>query len=1056
MSLSIFKSSAGSGKTYTLSREYLKLALRSSDYYQKILAVTFTNRAAEEMKERVLVFLHAIANDSHELTSDLAESLGIEEQEVVRKANEVLSHLLHHYSFFNITTIDTFFHRVVRSFSREIGLQGTFQIELDNDKVTERIIDALIEEVDRDQVLKKWLIDFSMDRLTSGKGYEFRNEIKGLGKQIFSEDFKKLPQEQFFQDGSKDRIKETQTRLYGVTRLFEQRLEKIGKDFFEALQQRRIEPEELKGGSRSAIVGFFNKLVNRNYPDLINKTVEKCRNDSQEWATKTSPKKELIYQLAAEKLVPLMQDAVEAYAEGEKKYFTAQAILKHLYTLGLLTDLSNRLQDYRVEEEAVMISDLPDFLSQIIRDSEAPFIYEKVGSRYAHFLIDEFQDTSIFQWNNFKPLLSESLASGNENLIVGDAKQSIYGFRGGDPSLLLNGVQQELTQVKEEVLSFNYRSGINVVQFNNELFNKLPDLLCEEASDKLTEQGKERIKLAYENVTQQVPETQEEEGLVQVQFLEVGRDEDWKTVAFGATIQLIEKLQREGHALNDMAMLVRTNGEARFLVNQFINYKNSDQADPELSYEVISADGMLLSNSPVVQLLLGALMFLQNPKNKVVESELTFKYLEFSKSLAKNHEELANLKSRKLPGGFIKYKEHLLHLPVYELVEVLIRLFRLEKISSEYAYLQAFQDAVLEFTKKNRSDIATFLTWWEEKNRPDRKPAVQLTGSLDAIEIITVHKAKGLQYPIVIVPFCNFDMDSRWHLSWYESPESAPFDSIQTVPVEYSSGLKNTMMDTAYMDEIAKWYLEHLNMLYVTFTRAERALFTFCEEPSKSAKSTYSDVSKLLKSYFEKEGPNGWNNGLFKVGELTVPKKAERKGMVTLRGYPSYKWSDRLTVRRTGASYFDPDQEQRRKEGVLLHQILSEVKVYDEAEEVLDRYELSMQITAEDKTYFSSIFSKLWQSEQVKSWFTQEAKIKTEVVVLPKDGEFKRMDRVLIRDTMAIVIDFKSGRPKPEDTDQVNEYMQLLSEMGYEPEGYLLYVKSAKVIPVVFQDVLQV
>ncbi len=1049
MSLTVLKSSAGSGKTYALSKAYLKLALRSSDYYKKILAVTFTNRAAEEMKERVLQFLHGIAFEKHELVPVLANELSTTEEEIIQKAKAVLSHLLHNYGYFSITTIDTFFHRVVRAFSREIGLRGTFQIELDNDKVTERIIDSLLEEVDDDKQLQQWLIDFSMDRLMSGKGYEFRNEIKGLGRQIFAEDFKKLPKEQFFREDGKERIRKSQTELWKVVRSFESKLQKIGTKFFEILLEAGLAPQELKGGSRSPIVGFFNKLANRNYRDLINKTVEKCVNDPDEWATKTSDKRELIYQLAEEKLVPLMQDAVVAYTNDEKKYFTSNVVLRHLYTLGLLTDLSARLQEYRTEEEVVMISDLPDFLSQIIQDSDAPFIYEKVGSRFAHYLIDEFQDTSVFQWNNFKPLLEESLANGNENLIVGDAKQSIYGFRGGDPSLLMEGVEESFA-INEEFLEFNYRSSHKVVEFNNQLFSALPTMLSELAADRLTDQGKERIQSAYQHVRQQVPDSADKEGLVHVQFLESDRETEWRDVAFEETVKLIEHLQLAGHSLNDMAMLVRTNNDARFLVNSFINYKNSEAADPELSYEVISADGMLLSNSPAIQLLLTALQFLQNPKNKVAESELTFKYLSIVKDLGKDHSDFSNLKSQKLPDGFNKYKEHLLHLPIYELVEVLIRLFNLPELRNEYAYLQAFQDSVLEFTKNNRSDVTSFLGWWDEKNRPDRKPSVQLTGALNAVEIITVHKAKGLQYPIVIVPFCNFDLDSRWHLSWYESPEEAPFDNLETVPVEYSSGLKNTMLSETYKEETAKWYLEHLNMLYVTFTRAEEGLYAFCEMPSPNARSKHSDVSKLLKSYFEESKPKGWDEGAsrFKSGKLALPGEATSRPPILLSNYPTFKWSNRLTIRRTGASYFDPEKEQKRKEGILLHQMLSEMRSWEETDQVLDRYQRGMQITMDDRDNFKQLFDSLWKDGLIKSWFTPDAEVKTEVVVLPKDGESRRMDRVLIKGSEATVIDFKSGKPRNEDNKQVAEYMELLSEMGYQTKGYLLYLNGPQVTEV--------
>lgn len=1050
MGLTIFKSSAGSGKTYTLSKEYLKLALRAPDYYKKILAVTFTNRAAEEMKERVLLFLYEIAHGSHELIKTLASDLSIPEEEVKLKAEAVLNHLLHNYGYFNITTIDTFFHRVVRSFSREIGLQGTFQIELDNDKVTERIIDSLLEEVDNDGQLKNWLIDFSMDRLTLGKGYEFRQEIRNLGKQIFAEDFKKLPQEQFFRADNKDRIKETQSKLYAVVKSFEKKLGEISNRFFEVLEKGGLAPEELKGGSRSPIVGFFNKLKNRNYRDLINKTVEKCVNDAEEWATKTSDKRDLIFQLAESDLVGIMQDAVVAYTNEEKTYFTAKAVLKHLYTLGLLTDLSSRLQEYRADEEVVMISDLPDFLSQIIKDSDAPFVYEKVGSRYAHFLIDEFQDTSIFQWQNFKPLLEESLANGNENLIVGDAKQSIYGFRGGDPSLLMQGVESSFAGIQEEFLEYNYRSAPNIVAFNNQLFKDLPNLLCELAGDKLTDFGRDMIISAYKNVQQETPSEKVEEGYVKIQFLASEQDENWKDVSILETIELVERLQAEGHSPNDMALLVRTNNDARHLVNAFIAYKNSEAAKSGVSYEVISADGMLLSSSPSVQLLLSALEFLKNPRNKVVESELTFKYQELLKNNSKDHPSMVNLKARKLPEGFNKYKEHLLHLPIYELVEVLIRLFQLEKQENEFAYIQAFQDAVLEFTKNNRSDLTSFLNWWVEKNLPDRKPSVQLTGALNAIEIITVHKAKGLEYPIVIVPFCNFDIDSRWHISWYESPDNTPFDLVETVPMEYSMSLRNTLMDTSYKDEVAKWYLEHLNMLYVTFTRAEKTLYAFCETPSTNARSKFSDMSKLLMSYFDQAAPDGWNSstGVFEKGTLQAPRSTSDQQTKHLSNYPSHKWSNRLTVRRTGVNYFDPEQEQKRREGILLHEILSNIQNWQEADTVLEGYERNMQITAGDREYFGGVFSKLWAKEEIKRWFSVNEKVKTEVVVLPKDGELKRMDRVLINGNEATVIDFKSGKERAEDKQQVSEYMELLKEMGYTTNGYLLYLKEARTVQV--------
>ena len=1045
MSLTVYKSSAGSGKTYTLAKEYLKLALRSDDYYKRILAVTFTNRAAEEMKERVLRFLIDISKGEHELIMVMAKELGKAEEAVQKQAEKTLSHLLHNYGYFNITTIDTFFHRVIRAFSREIGLQGNFSIELDNMKVTDFIASDLYDGVEENDHLKKWLVSFSMHRLGDGKGYEFKNEIKELAGQLFSEDFKKLSREQFDRTDVKERVKELQEELLKSKHTFENALKKIGKDFFKAVEASGLDLDGFSGGSKRLLPNFFNRLITKDFKSLINKTVEKAKENPEGWTTKSSDQRDMIMQFSVSQFMPLMNLALDYYTKNETNYFTAKAVLKHLYTLGLLSDLTKRLQEYKREEEVIMIGDLPDFLTQIISDSDAPFIYEKVGSRFSHFLIDEFQDTSIFQWKNFKPLLEESLASGNENIIVGDAKQSIYGFRGGDPSLLLQGVQKDIpAATTDDSQGVNYRSDPTIVEFNNDLFSSVPSLLGELVGETLSTDGKQMITSAYGAVEQKVAKKNKDaEGLVQVEFIAGERDVSWTDLAIDKTIQLIEKLQKEGHSLNDMAMLVRTNKEAGMIVRAVLDYKR----DSETSIEVISADGMLISSSRVVQLLITAFNYLLDSKDAVVEMDLVFQYQEFvlGRSI-KEHRDFKQLSKDHLPSAFIKHKEHLLHLPIFELVEVLIRLFKLNEVRDEYAYLQAFQDAILEFTKNHRSDIRSFMEWWKDESE---KRSVQLTGALDAIEVITLHKAKGLQYPIVLVPFCTFSLDSMRHTSWYKSPEDKPFDLMDSVPIDYTSSLAKTKFADSYKEEISKWYLENLNMLYVAFTRAERGLFAFCKTPSKSSDG-FGDMSKLLWSYFHQGSLSGWSEekSQFRKGALEVKESEEFEDHITLSKYPTYKWSNRLTVRKTSRAYFDDEVEQQRNEGILLHQILSEVVHWKDAGQVLDRYEKQMAITKEDRIRFEETFDDLWQNEKIKDWFDGEGEVKTEVVVLPKDGETKRMDRVILKDTEAKIIDFKSGKPTNKDNRQVKEYVELLNEMGYSASGHLLYLKTAEVVDV--------
>lgn len=1048
MSLTIYKSSAGSGKTYTLAKEYLRLALRDEKYYQSILAVTFTNRAAQEMKERVLDFLIKISKGNHELIPVYAKEMNVSEEEIQKKAQKVLTHLLHHYGFFSICTIDTFFHRVIRSFSREIGLQGSFGIELETDKVAEFIASDIFTDIE-DPQLKEWLVDFAGSKLTEGEGYEFRSELSELAKQLFSEEFKRLPQGQFEDEQTKEKLKELKTSLRAGLHSFEQALADIHRKFEKDMQQSGLSPEMMKYGGNLA--NFFTKLSNvgklgSKYSDIVGKQVEAAAADGANWLKSDKASKQhhdQVLQWVESSFRPLMNQAIEFMQKNETAYFTAKTATEHLYTLGLLSDLAKRLQEYKREEEVIMISDLPDFLSQIIDDSGSPFIYEKVGTRYKHFLMDEFQDTSRLQWRNFKPLLEESLSNGNENIVVGDAKQSIYSWRGGDPSLLLSGIQQDFPQAKWEPSAFNYRSARNVVAFNNALFTKIPEILTNEMSDSINPEGAASFVATYEGAVQQVSEKHAQtEGLVQIEFLSSEDGEKFKEAAMSRTVETIERLLSEGHDLNDIAILVRYNFQAANIVNYVLEYKRSTPS----KIEVISDDGMLLKNSPVVHLLLAAFSHLLYPKDQTVLSDLVFKYQEtvLGRSFS-SHEDFLTLTEDGLPESFRKHRAHMLHLPIFEMTEVLIRCFGLDKIASEFAYLQAFQDAVLEYSKNHRSDLRLFLEWWLET---EGKRSVKLTGALGAVEIITSHKAKGLQYPIVIVPFCNFDMNSRTHTSWYDAPKGDGFEQITTLPINYKSELEKTEFSWAYKDEFAKWHLESLNVLYVAFTRAERGLIAFCEPPPKEKKNMFGSASKLLWTFFDQVPMEGWDEsgGKYSVGRLEVVPRESNDDLIQLKGYQTNKWSNKLSIRKMGKAYYDDEVEKQRNEGILLHQILSEIKHWEQTEVVLDRYEKRNDISKEDKERFEKLINGLWDNPEIKDWFSDKYQVKTEVVVLPKDGETKRMDRVILRDREAKVIDFKNGKPKKGDETQVKEYVELLAGMGYQVSGYLLYLKNGEVV----------
>ncbi|MEM0939640.1 MAG: UvrD-helicase domain-containing protein [Bacteroidota bacterium] len=1036
MSLTIYQSSAGSGKTYTLAKEYLKLALRSVNYYQKILAVTFTNRAAEEMKERVLDFLIKISKGNHELISVFASELDQSEEAIIEAAKKILTHLLHHYGYFNIATIDTFFYRVIRSFSREIGLQGV-DIELDTDKVADLITSNVYEGVQGNQQLRDWLIEFSMEGLFEGEGYETKGQISKLTKLLFQEEFKKLPQEQFADKEIKQKIKTLKGKLIHTKKNFERKLTRIAEEAMSAMEAAGITVDDLPYKTAGP-GGFFSKLLRNKYDSLLTTRVKNALDDPNAWITKSSNKKELILQLATSSLIPLLNEAVAFMDQKQQDYYTAKAILKHLYTLGLISDLAQKLQKYKQEKEILMISDLPDFLSQIIDDSGSPFIYEKVGTWYAHFLIDEFQDTSKFQWNNFRSLLQESLAHGHENIIVGDAKQSIYGWRGGDPTLLLEQVEKDIPHTQVDLTkSTNWRSAPKVVEFNNQLFAAFPQMMVEEMSEVISPEEAQMITKTYKGSEQEVSEKNKElEGYVKLEFLDAEKGK-WKQRSMQCMIETIESLLKDGHRLNDIAILVRTNKEATEIVNHVFDYRRTT----DTQIEVISAEGMLLENASVVQLILLAFHHLINPEDISLKANLIYRYQKDVKGREFNtHADFSKLDASGLPVSFTKYKKHFLHLPILELVEVLIRTFKLNKLQAGYAYLQAFQDAVLEYSKNNRSDLRLFIEWWEDIGR---KRSIQLTGALDAVEVITSHKSKGLQYPIVFVPFCNFKMDSLSKPVWYKSP----FHERESLPVDYESELDQTKFAAHYRKDMAKWHLESLNVLYVAFTRAENGLYVFCEPPPLKKEKMYATASKLLWSFFERDPIKGWDKGkrIYEKGSLKVKHSDVNDEMIQLLNYTSNKWSNKLRVRKTGKAYYNDKVEKGRSEGVLLHQILSEIICNEETSTVLDRYERRMHITQEDRTCYEEILSNLWKNDTIKSWFNGVGEVKTEVVVLPENGEIKRMDRVVIHGNNATVIDFKTGQPKADDEKQLHEYVNILKEMGYSAEGYLLYLKSAMI-----------
>ncbi len=470
----LYRSSAGSGKTYTLTLEYLKLALRNPQYgYRQILAVTFTNKATQEMKERIVEELERLSqavNPAESLDFELMDQLGLDANQLMDRARVTLLQVLHGYGHFAVSTIDSFFQKVIRSFAREMDLQAKFDLEMDTDAVLDKLVDRIVEKVAEDQALRNWLIDYAEEQLLDGKSWDIRVGIKGLGKEIFQERFKAF--RTIFQEsvGQEGFLPELKTQISRVR----QALIAEGKTQWKQAEDIRIqfslEWTDFKGGSNS-FAKRFGALGNLKMPfPELSATMLRDLPEVGNWFTKKSPQEAAICSAYAAGL----GDLLFSWPEKLKVWNTFTSLQKNLNAFGVFRNLLLELRDLKDEEGILLISDVNDFLAEITRENEAPFLYEKIGNQYQHFLIDEFQDTSEFQWSSFKPLLQNSLASGNTNLLVGDVKQSIYRWRGGKLELLLTEVQEQIHPDFVEVknLSVNYRSLPGIIAFNNAVFQQ--------------------------------------------------------------------------------------------------------------------------------------------------------------------------------------------------------------------------------------------------------------------------------------------------------------------------------------------------------------------------------------------------------------------------------------------------------------------------------------------------------------------------------------------------------------------------------------------------------
>ncbi len=1076
--LKIFKSSAGSGKTFTLVKEYLKLVLDQPDDYRSILAITFTNKAAEEMKSRIIESLVELSkNTDGKLAKALEEELP--KINLKSRAERALKNILHDYSSFSVSTIDSFFQRILRSLAREIHLPLKMEVEVSTDDAILAVTDALLQEIGNDKELSDWLTDLALQKMGEEKGWNIDQDIYVVAREIFKEDHHNKV------ILSRNDIRKTYDDLLKLKNSFLTRMKTIGERAMTIIDGSGFSIDDFSF-KQAGVAGYFLKISNPKNAESfeIPKRVDSALEDPTSWTAKKSPHKTTIDNLVESELHPLLVKATDLVTSEYKNYITAVEVLKKIYLFGLVNDLQNKFKEYRKENNVILLSDTTKLLGDIIDKNDTPFIYEKTGNRYKHLLIDEFQDTSLLQWKNLLPLVINALGSGFMTMVVGDAKQSIYRWRGGNMNLLIRDILVDLVDFKSlsktAVLATNYRSKKEIVHFNNAFFKNAAEVV----NTQLEMNDHAILELAYFNdLEQEVNDDKNFDGYVNIEFIDIknnveteietsdNADEEkenpkWKDIALKNLLIKINEQLEKGFSYRDITILVRKNSEGNEIAT-FLLQNNIDK--------IISPDSLLITSSPRINFLVNVCRFLVDRKNNIARAEILYYYATtIAEIKIDNHAYFSDHKNFKLKGSTAKkgstlfeteslttsvfneilplaFTEHLTqlaNLPIYEISEQLVNIFGFNKTPD--SFIQRFQDLVLEYNTSFDSSLEGFLNWWDSSKKV-RDASVITPANENAIQIMTIHRSKGLQFPMVFLPFCEWRILPKANeLIWLQTNEN-PFAQLGKTALLTNNALKKTHYADNYLEEIHQTIIDNLNLLYVAFTRAEEKIFITCPIDNQKDLNTTSKLisrtCRVIDSSFD---------AIFIQGEdfqKTLSKgKNDDTLSVSLEMYPSNRWQDKLSLSSHGNDIIDlieKNDVSKINYGILVHGLLAQVNHPSDLQKLADQFVFDGLITDLEKKKLLVEVEQILSVSEIAELFNLRYFSKTEKEIILPNGEVLRPDRVLIEDKKAIIVDFKTGKYQKKHETQVLQYADVLKSMGYSPvHSKLVYLKDRSVLNV--------
>lgn len=1112
--LKIVKASAGSGKTFSLTVHYLSLLLAKESNYREILAVTFTNKATAEMKDRILSVLHglAIADPHLDIESYRSQILSQfpewDRNTLQEKAYRVYRRILHDYSHFSVSTIDGFSQKVIRSFTYELNLDAAYAIEMNTNKVKKDLTIMLNQLLDEKPELLEWIISYAEQKIANNENWNYRQQLMSLAGLIFSENFQEFDAyllaadtNQVFNLLQKEIGEKSQTFIAA----FSQAIEAFRTTF----NSLGIDESDMKGKSRNKLVSAaktdsnLHKVNEGELQKIFDKYLLLLDNDE----AFTDQNKEVRYDLQIG-IQPALQTIFNIH-QLFPSFIAYKAVEANLYFLRLLKEMSDLLSLWRKEHASQLISDSQILLNKLGLDenNDPTFIWEKIGNRYNYFLFDEFQDTSRIQWKNYSPLLLNALANAqgkiSEHLIVGDVKQSIYRWRNGDWRILLQQVEQQVSDsfhlneqsklqfIEQGALLTNYRSLPNIVKLNNYLFSSIPNLmqqvLNEQVLSTLNNEGKawwhatgndQMLIKAYEGSQQELPahllNESANQGSIEISLLPVENGMRRRNQVEEASIEALckkiaEWISTGRYKASQIGILVRSNAQARILIQELMDYKNTHQ----LTYEVISGDALTLASNQAILLLIETFKALVYQSDKHVvqlaniaylfqlsKGESTFDQSYWLKFRDNEIEELRGL----IPNELIDQWDALQKMPLIHLSEKLIEIYSLTKDNSIHLpYLLAFKDIISSFSAMGERGLIQFLEYWLEDGE---KAVLPSNGKVDAIEVTTIHKSKGLAYDVVMLPFCSWSLDGMTRGDFWINVDNSPFAMLGKIPIKYSKTLGNSIFYQQYYEEMLFNYMDALNTFYVANTRAKQHLYLSAPQfkPDVDKKTgeikgyiaSNEYISDLLiealtadEAVFKLE-----NNQINIQNIISEDKKSNKKDsdFIALNHYPISNVLEKEWEHATSRSINNIlMMEKAAQYGVLAHEIISEAAQEEDIDRLVDKFIQEGILPISDKEALLLEIHEVWNQPLINSWLKGDYKIWNEASILTAEGETIRPDKVFTSPTSTIVLDFKFTQGDyVGHKAQVDKYMKAIRNVGYENvKGYLYYAKSKELVEVI-------